>query len=263
MAEEEVKVVGLTTPKSKGKTNWKIVGALFGIVVLVLGVLAGILLVKQQQDIREKADSCKEACPGSDGQLHNCHPPENDGSSKDSVCNQAGRIEFCGTRNYCCPAAGGNWTTNMSLCASAATLTATATAMSTATSGASASPTAAPQCNTSCTSNAQCASGSVCNITSGTSGFCRNSQCVNDSDCVCATSTATASSTATATATSTPTSVATSSSSATKTASPTSTSTSNATATTFPVPETGASLPTILGAGVGAIIILASIVLAL
>lgn len=60
--------------------------------------------------------ACKEQCPGTDGVLRNCHPPEADGSSSDSLCNFKGRVEFCGTRNYCCPAAGGKWTTDMTAC---------------------------------------------------------------------------------------------------------------------------------------------------
>ena len=60
--------------------------------------------------------ACREQCPGTDGVLRNCHPPESDGSSSDSICNYAGRVEFCGTQNFCCPVAGGRWTTNMTAC---------------------------------------------------------------------------------------------------------------------------------------------------
>lgn len=60
--------------------------------------------------------TCREQCPGTDGVLRNCHPPESDGTSQDSLCNLRGRVEFCGTSNYCCPAAGGRWTTDMTAC---------------------------------------------------------------------------------------------------------------------------------------------------
>ncbi|EKE05081.1 MAG: hypothetical protein ACD_19C00426G0103 [uncultured bacterium] len=126
MKDNDIKIVGLSNAsKPKGKTNWKIVGAIVGIVVLAFGVIAGIILVRQQQDIREKAgvtygrcdEAGAEACPGTDGILRNCHPPESDNTPALSSCDTAGRIEFCGTRNYCCPVAGGTWTADMSACA--------------------------------------------------------------------------------------------------------------------------------------------------
>ena len=60
--------------------------------------------------------SCKEQCPGSDGVLRSCTPPEDDGSSRDSNCDTAGRVESCGNKPYCCPSAGGAWTTDMKKC---------------------------------------------------------------------------------------------------------------------------------------------------
>lgn len=225
MAEEEIKVVGTTVVKNEKKPNWKIIGAVIGIVVLALGVIAGIVLVRQQQDVREKAQTaCVEQCPGSDGVLRNCTPPEADGSSDDSTCNLAGRIELCGGAQYCCPSAGGSWTTNLSLCPqSTPTSTATPTATPTATA----------------TSESLTQSGST------------------------ATATATATSTPTATATSTssgstPTSAATS----TATATSTSVAQTGSTATPFPVPETGASWPTIFGMGAGMLIVIGSLFLA-
>ena len=125
MKDSDIKIVGLSNNKPKGKTNWKILGAIIGIVVLAFGVIAGIILVRQQQDIREKAgvtygrcdEAGAEACPGTDGILRNCHPPESDNTPVLSSCDAAGRIEFCGTRDYCCPVAGGTWTADMSACA--------------------------------------------------------------------------------------------------------------------------------------------------
>jgi len=124
MAETEINVVGLSSGKKGGKSNWKIIGAIIGIVVLALGIIAGILLVRQQQDIREKAqivsctDPTVEQCPvaGSPNILRNCHPPEANNSPVESLCDAEGKVSFCGTKNYCCPSAGGNWTTDMSVC---------------------------------------------------------------------------------------------------------------------------------------------------
>lgn len=60
---------------------------------------------------------CREECPSTrDGVLRNCTPPDTDGTSSDSSCDRAGRVEKCGSSNYCCPAKGGTWTTNMSGC---------------------------------------------------------------------------------------------------------------------------------------------------
>lgn len=65
----------------------------------------------------KKLAACAEQCPGKDNVLRNCHPTEVDGSSADSLCNKAGRVELCGTKNFCCPAAGAKWTTDMTRCA--------------------------------------------------------------------------------------------------------------------------------------------------
>jgi hypothetical protein len=119
---EEIKVVGLSTPKNKGKANWKIISAIIGIIVLSIGVIAGILLVRQQQDIREQASgNCDNAqsvvqCPRSDGALVSCNPPDSNGNAQISLCNVAGRSEICGGENYCCPTAGGAWTKDMTAC---------------------------------------------------------------------------------------------------------------------------------------------------
>lgn len=55
MADEEINTTGFNSFKSANKTNWKVISALIGITVLTLGIVAGTLLIKQQQDIREKA----------------------------------------------------------------------------------------------------------------------------------------------------------------------------------------------------------------
>lgn len=105
--------------------------------------------------------------------------------------------------------------------------TATPTATATSTSTATATATANPQCNYSCTSNSNCPSSMICYIPSGsTAGNCRNTQCLTESDCVC--------NVATATATSQPT-----------------------------LPVVGTRWPTVLGTGLGVLVILGSLLLAL
>lgn len=147
MKDDDINVIGQSNSKPVKKTNWKITGAIIGIVVLAIGVIAGIILVRQQQNISEKASgNCDNPnsivqCPRSDGALVSCHPPDDNGNAQISLCNSAGRVEVCGGRNYCCPSAGGSWTSNMDACAVAtATTTATPTSTATATSTASTTP---------------------------------------------------------------------------------------------------------------------------
>ncbi|MEK7168744.1 MAG: hypothetical protein AAB778_01915 [Patescibacteria group bacterium] len=131
-------------------------------------------------------------------------------------------------------------TSNNCFCATAtptATATSTATSVATSTSTAvatvTATATANPQCNYACTSNSNCPSGMICYIPSGsTSGNCRNTQCLSETDCACAVTT------------STPTYV--------------------ATATDQPtLPEVGTTWPTLLGTGFGILVIIGSLLLAL
>jgi len=219
---DDIKVVGLSNQKGAKKTDWKVMGALIGVIVLGLGIVAGIILVRQSQDIREKAgSSCPgaEDCSGAGGIIRSCHPPDDDGTPAESICNSAfkGRVETCGAEyaEYCCN--GTSWTTNMSACESSPSPTA------------SPSPSASPSASSSGTPTAT------------------------------ATPTKTATPTSTATSysgkTSTPTSTSTSSSTATATSS------STKTATPFPVPDTGASLPTIIGAGLGVLLLVGSLLL--
>jgi len=202
MAESVINVVGLSNPKSNSKTNWKVISAIVGIIVLALGVIAGIILVRQNQDAREQA-ACVAQCPGDDNVLRSCHDPA-EGDTLDSKCNSAtiGRIEVCGrtastAKEYCCTTNG--WKTNLTLCSSAqSTPTATATSTSAAAT------------------------------TTGTSK-----------------ATSTATSRSTSTAKSTP------------------AATIAGSATPFPVPKTGAEWPTIIGAGLGIVLLVISLGLAL
>lgn len=108
----------------KFKKN-KLVFLIFGsFVFLLLSLWVGLILVKQPQGIIGKAayNTCPggEQCPmvGYPNHLLSCHPSEVDGTTADSVCTEKGRIETCGANytKYCCPSAGGNWTTNMAAC---------------------------------------------------------------------------------------------------------------------------------------------------
>lgn len=122
---DDIKIVGLSSKKAGG-TNWKVISAIVGIVVLSIGVIAGIFLVREQQDIREKATgNCEDPksivqCPRSDGALVSCNPPDSNNNAQISICNVAGRIESCGlgtnVKEYCCPTAGGAWTLDMTAC---------------------------------------------------------------------------------------------------------------------------------------------------
>lgn len=296
MADSDIKIVGLSSSKSSGKTNWKIISAIIGIVVLSIGIIAGIVLVRQNQNINEEAaGNCDNPativqCPRSDGAIVTCNPPDQNNNAQIQLCNRVGRIEMCGVgssvRQYCCPAIGGTWTTDMTACAVVATATA--------------SPTASPTIratSTATTQPAQCGVGLSCSLSSTVTGTtactqptdsqtlvycCPTGKTIVGGACVTsATSTATATSrgTATATATAKGTATATSTSKATasskatataigmskatSTAKGTATAKASASPTAFPVPETGMSLPTILGTGFGVIMILVSLALAL
>ena len=93
----------------KKKKTYKI--AAIVLAILIIGVIAASFFMKSSQEPRKAATGCTEQCPGNDGVLRNCHPPESDGSSADSTCAWAGRVEPCGSQTFCCPSAGGTWTT--------------------------------------------------------------------------------------------------------------------------------------------------------
>ena len=202
----------VTTPKSgKGGKQGLIIGALV-VVFLAVSVVAGVILVRQQQDIREKASAAlvcpaAEACPvaGQTSLLRSCYSASSGDTPQEVSCStiaNVGTTALCGTSKFCCPSLGASWTTDLTLCA---TPTPTPTMTATPTSSASATPTGTAK----------------------------------------ATSTSTATASATARATSTATSSATSS------------------ATSAPIPVTGTNWPTILGAGVGILIIVGTILLVL
>lgn len=186
------------------------------------------------------AATCTQQCPGSDGVLRNCNPPDSDGTSQDSICNSnsSGRTEPCGTNNYCCN--GTRWTTDMTKCnePSATPVACTQLAFTISTSTNPPSSSEPNSCGGSCGSDSNCKSGFTCSA-----GFCRNSSCTSETDCVCPT--------ATPTGTNNPTNA------------PTSAPTNTPTGSQPSLPEAGTSLPSILGLGAGGILLLVSLLLAL
>lgn len=90
-----------------------------GLVLMAVALPVAIILVQSKMDNRNLAVdtvSCVEQCPGKDGVLRSCTPPEPDGGSTDSLCYVAGRVEPCGGKSWCCPAPGGVWTLDMTKC---------------------------------------------------------------------------------------------------------------------------------------------------
>lgn len=134
----------ITPNKAKKSGKSGVIMIVIIIIILIVGVVAGVLLVRQNQNISEKAATnmcpANEACPYPQDPtlLRSCHPTEADGYVSESVCNLKGRIETCGPAltKYCCPAVGSPWTTNMSAC-------------TVSTPSPQPSPTASPISNTS------------------------------------------------------------------------------------------------------------------
>lgn len=145
-----------TAGKSKKRGGRGIVVAILIVVFLALSVVAGVLLVRQRQNIQEKAavSQCPaiEACPvsGQPNLLRNCHPAGTDGAPTESLCDTIGRVATCGAAgtSYCCPTVGGAWTKDMTVCNSLAqaslTLSPTPIPTPTPTPTTSVSPTATP-----------------------------------------------------------------------------------------------------------------------
>jgi len=194
-------VVTTTSSSKKGGKRGLIIGAII-VLFLAISIPAGVYLVKQQQDIREKAADALvcpavEACPvsGEPGLLKSCYSVANGEASRDISCAtiaNVGTIAFCGSSSFCCPSLGAAWTTDLALCSSP-------------------TPTATPVITPTPTDTA--------------------------------TGSATPVATATATVSATP--------------------TTTATASAVPIPVTGINWPTVVGAGVGILVIIGSILLAI
>jgi hypothetical protein len=196
----------VTTSKSnKGGKTALIIGAIV-VLFLAISIPAGVYLVKQQQNIKEKAASAlvcpaAEACPvsGQTTLLRSCYSSTTGDAPQEISCStiaNVGTTALCGASKYCCPSLGAAWTTDLTLCATP-----------------SPTPTLTPT------------------------------------------------PTATATSSATPTGTATGSATPTSTVKATATATSSATA--VPIPVTGTNWPTVVGAGVGILIIVGSILLVL
>ncbi|OGM80363.1 hypothetical protein A2366_02485 [Candidatus Woesebacteria bacterium RIFOXYB1_FULL_33_9] len=116
-------IVTSTKKKSFGKKG--IIVTFLIVVFLILSVVAGVLLVRQRQNIQEKAQTTTcptaEQCPvtGAPSHLRNCTPAQADGSPDEQLCNRVGRIGSCGGSQYCCPSLNGAWTKDMTECAAA------------------------------------------------------------------------------------------------------------------------------------------------
>ncbi len=67
---------------------------------------------------------CEEHCPNPNPKdsdlLQNCHPPDSDGTSKDTRCTAKCQTAPCGGKTYYCPSPGGTWTTTPIICCSPA-----------------------------------------------------------------------------------------------------------------------------------------------
>lgn len=144
----------VTSPKPK-KVNKKTIFIGVGVIIfLILSVVAGVLLVRQQQTIQEKAAAslcpAAAACPvpGQPDTLKSCDPGNADGTPEVSSCSNVdlvGTISACGTQQFCCPSLGASWTTDLTLCQATPSPTATANAAASASaSGATASASATP-----------------------------------------------------------------------------------------------------------------------
>jgi hypothetical protein len=143
------------TSKKSGKISKRTIiisAAIF--LFLILGVFAGVLLVKQQQTIQEKAAASvcpvAQSCPvsGQPSLLRNCNTPNADGSPQELSClasGNVGQISACGPQSYCCPSLGASWTTDLTLCTTPSPtpiVTPTPFATETPTASSSATPTA-------------------------------------------------------------------------------------------------------------------------
>jgi len=138
-----------TNKPGKNTKQGLIIGALV-VVFLAIAVVAGVILVRQQQDIREKAEAvlvcpAAEACPvaGDPTLLKSCYSADAGDSPRDISCStiaNVGATTFCGSTNFCCPSLGASWTTDLTMCSTPSpTPTLTPTPSTTAT--ASATPT--------------------------------------------------------------------------------------------------------------------------
>jgi len=153
----------VTTSKSSRKSKTALIVGGIVVLFLAISIPAGVYLVKQQQNIKEKAESAlecpaAEACPvaGEASLLRSCQALTSGETPMEISCAtivNVGTTTFCGSTKYCCPSLGAAWTTDLTLCATPSptptvtpTLspTASASATPTRTASLSATPTIAP-----------------------------------------------------------------------------------------------------------------------
>lgn len=159
-----------------------IIGAII-VIFLAISIPAGVYLVKQQQDIKEKAQEAlvcpaAEACPvaGDPTLLKSCYSVVTGGDPVGYSCStiaNVGTTVTCGSTQYCCPSLGASWTTNLNLCAVATssptpTATATATATASATPEATSTASASPKATSTSKASATATSTSTATATSKT-----------------------------------------------------------------------------------------------
>lgn len=227
-----------TTSKSKKGGNKGIIIAVLVGVFLILGVVAGVLLVRQNQNIQEKATTgevcgagfaisshgheCKKNCSvtggaslGTEGYWINVTYGDNCGTGSDGTPKEWCDYDVC-TR-------------------SAVAAVVSPTAVATATSAPTTTPTIVPTSTPTI-------------VPTATS--------------LASTPTPTPTATPTATAVTNPAATLIAGTSS-PTATPTSTSIASVQTTARPVPVTGTDWPTILGAGIGVVVIIGSILLAI
>ena len=138
----------VTSNKSKKIGTRSIIIVICIVVFLILGIVAGVVLVQQQQNISKKAQAnlCPgaAACPvlGQPTLLRNCNPGNSDGTPQEISCSNIGNVgqmSTCGAQSFCCPSLGASWTTDLTLCA-----VATPTPAVTMTPFATATPSSTP-----------------------------------------------------------------------------------------------------------------------
>ena len=139
----------VTSNKSKKISKRSIVIVICIVAFLILGIVAGVVLVQQQQNISEKAagSTCPgaQACPvsGQPTMLRNCNPANSDGTPQEISCSNIGNVgqmSTCGTQRFCCPSLGASWTTDLTLCAVATPTPTLAATLAPATATPSSTP---------------------------------------------------------------------------------------------------------------------------
>jgi hypothetical protein len=125
MAGQPFEVISST--KSKKISKKGIIISVIVFIFLTASVVLGVILVKQQQNIQEKAAQSlcpgAEACPvaGQPDLLMSCTPANADGTANKVSCSNlgyVGKIVSCGSQTFCCPSLGAAWTTDLSACSS-------------------------------------------------------------------------------------------------------------------------------------------------